>query len=109
MKIIKDQALSVGDYQIETIKSGRWKQNGYLIQHLPSSDLLLIDPGGEENQILKAIENTGGNLRLILLTHAHYDHVGALKPICDQFDMPFFMHAADRRLLRQAPLYGASF
>ena len=101
--------MIVGDYQIDTIKSGRWKQNCYLIQHLPSSHLLLIDPGGEENQIVKAIENTGRDLSLILLTHAHFDHVGALKPICDQFDLPFFMHEADRRLLRQAPLYGASF
>ena len=101
--------MLVGDYKIFTIKSGRWKQNCYLTQHLPSSELLLLDPGGEENQILRAIDKSGGNLSLILLTHAHYDHVGALKPICDKFNRPFFMHEADRRILRQAPLYGVSF
>jgi hydroxyacylglutathione hydrolase len=99
----------VGDYQIQTITSGRWRQNGYIVHHLPSSQLLLIDPGGGENMLLEGIQQKGTNLSHILLTHAHYDHVGALKAVCSYFDLPFILHRADYRLLRQAPLYGISF
>jgi hydroxyacylglutathione hydrolase len=108
MMLLYDAVQVIGDYQVGTIKSGRWQEQCYLIRHLVSDSLLLIDPGGEEKRIISAIEQEGGNLSLILLTHGHYDHVGALKPICVRFGLPFFIHPADYKLLRQAPLYGIS-
>jgi glyoxylase-like metal-dependent hydrolase (beta-lactamase superfamily II) len=99
----------IGNYQVYSVQSGRWRQNSYIIQHCPSSELLLVDPGGEEDQLIEIIKNVGGNLRLILLTHGHYDHVGALNKICKQFSLPFFIHSGDKRLLKQAQLYGVSF
>jgi hydroxyacylglutathione hydrolase len=107
--LLYDAVQVIGEYQIGTIKSGRWKEQCYLIRHLASDSLLLIDPGGKEKRIIDAVEKEGGNLLLILLTHGHYDHVGALKPICDHFGLPFYIHSADFKLLRQAPLYGISY
>jgi glyoxylase-like metal-dependent hydrolase (beta-lactamase superfamily II) len=80
-----------------------------LVRHIPSGDLIIIDPGEDSNSILDKIENEGSKLKLVLLTHGHYDHVGAVKPICEKFDIPFFLHKDDARLLNRAPTYALAF
>ncbi len=100
---------TVGDYRIVTMKSGRWRQNGYIVHHIPSGGLLLVDPGGHEDALFDAIENEGAELQLVILTHGHYDHVGGVSPVCQRYGLPFHMHTGDRRLLIRAPLYAVSF
>ncbi len=104
----RKEILFVGDYKITVITSGKLEQNCFLVKHIPSSDLLLIDPGQAVPEILSEIEHDGGQLKLVLLTHAHFDHVGGLKSVCEHFDLPFWFHRADMKLLRRAPIYAIS-
>lgn len=106
--MIRKEIDFVGNYKIITITSGKLEQNCFLVKHLPSSDLLLIDPGQAVPEIISAIDNECGQLKLVLLTHAHFDHVGGLKGICEHFDLPFWFHSADMKLLRRAPIYAIS-
>jgi hydroxyacylglutathione hydrolase len=101
--------MTVGDYNVVNIPTGRWRENCYLVRHTPSGDLLLIDPGDDADLILEAIESAGSKLRLILLTHAHHDHVGAVKTISEKFGVPFFLHKDDLKLLKRAPTYALAF
>ena len=101
--------MILGDYKIITIKTGRLSQNCYLIRHNLSEDLLLIDPGDDAHHILEIIEREGSRLKFILLTHAHYDHVGAIKIISEKFQLPFFMHKDDLKLFNRAPTYALAF
>lgn len=103
------QTTEVGSYRIDTIKTGRWRQNAYIIQHSPSRDILLIDPGGEEELILGLLDAKGLSPRFVLLTHGHFDHVGALEAVCQHYDLPFYIHSEDYRLLQRATLYAMSF
>ena len=68
-----------GEWSITTfVTGGTWKENCYLVHHLPTGELALIDPGADDGQIAVRVRQEGGGLRYILLTHAHHDHVGGV-------------------------------
>ena len=101
---------SSGEYQITTIVTGElWKENCYLVNHLPSGEQVLIDPGDDPDLIVQAVLDGGAKLRHILLTHAHHDHVGAVAALCRRFGLPCDVHKGDARLLRHAPMYASRF
>jgi hydroxyacylglutathione hydrolase len=101
--------MIVGNYKVVTTPTGRWRENCYLVRHVPTGDLVLIDPGDDAHLILKAIEDEGSQLKLIILTHAHHDHVGAVKSVCEKFQMHFYLHKDDVKLLNRAPTYALAF
>jgi hydroxyacylglutathione hydrolase len=103
------QTTEVGPYRIDTVKTGRWRQNAYIIQHSPSHEIILIDPGDEEETILEKLDAQGQTPRFVLLTHGHFDHVGALEAVCQRYGLPFYLHSKDYRLLQHAALYAMSF
>ena len=88
----------------------RWKQNCYIITHKESGHQVLVDPGSNEFLLTKIIkENGSGKLKYILLTHAHFDHIGAANAISNAFGLPCIMHKSDMRLLNQATVYALRF
>ena len=56
-------------------------ENSYLFRREGSDRALLVDPGDEAPLLLGAIEALGVQLDGILLTHTHFDHVGAVAPV----------------------------
>ncbi|MEE2644784.1 MAG: MBL fold metallo-hydrolase [Myxococcota bacterium] len=54
-----------------------FQQNCSLVWCRESREAALIDPGGEEQRLLRAVEEEGVILRKLLLTHGHLDHAGA--------------------------------
>lgn len=60
--------------KVEKIIVGSFKENCYILSN--QNDVLIIDPGDEPTKIKKAIGNR--NILGVLITHKHFDHVGAL-------------------------------
>jgi len=60
---------------------GAVQENCYLFRRAGSSEALIVDPGDEAPKLLAAIEALGVELAGILLTHTHFDHVGAVAPV----------------------------
>ncbi|MEW6045387.1 MAG: MBL fold metallo-hydrolase [Bacillota bacterium] len=87
--------------RIVTAAVGPLEANCHLILELPSRQAAVIDPGSEPERILKELE--GFQVAWILATHAHFDHVGALRAIREKTGAPFLLHPADRELLAYAP------
>ncbi len=73
--------------------------NGYLAGCAETSKGAVIDPGFDAEKILKAIETAGLEIELVLLTHGHGDHVGALSEICQATSAPALINKADLPLL----------
>ena len=46
----------------------------------------VVDPGDESDNLIERIENDGGKLEYVLLTHGHYDHIGYAKQLADRFN-----------------------
>jgi hydroxyacylglutathione hydrolase len=56
-------------------------ENTYILRRDGSDRALIVDPGDEAEKLLQAIDGLGVTLDGILLTHTHFDHVGAVAPV----------------------------
>ena len=66
---------------IQTLTLGPLATNCYLVRADESSRAVIIDPAANSKRLLAALEEQGLTLEAILLTHAHFDHIGALKKL----------------------------
>ena len=62
---------------------GMVQENCYLFRREGSDRALIVDPGDEAPKLLAAIDQLGVKLDGILLTHTHFDHVGAVAPVAE--------------------------
>ena len=76
---------------------GMVQENCFLARPRGDDRAVMIDPGDEAPRLLGAINRAGVKLEAILLTHTHFDHVGAVAPIaratgapvyCPQIEVP---------------------
>ncbi len=67
--------------EVRGLTVGTIQENCYLAR-LPGADrAVMVDPGDEAERLLGEIEEMGVTLEAILLTHTHFDHVGAVAPV----------------------------
>lgn len=89
--------------QIKTFVVTPFQENTYLIISEKTKNAIIIDPGGEEERLIDAIEQEGCHLQKIINTHAHIDHVGAVQALKDHFQVPFCLHQDEQILLDHLP------
>lgn len=105
-----EDKTKIGDYEINTIVTGgHWSENCYLVRHIQSDELILVDPGDDAGRIREILLLKRQNLKGILITHAHHDHVGAVAALYQHFKVPCYLHKDDSRLIRQAHTYALVF
>ena len=83
---------------IETYPLGSYQTNCYIVYEDDSSDCIVIDPGYEPETVLLAVKRLKKNLAAILLTHGHFDHVGAVKDLVAETDCKVYIHEYDLAL-----------
>ena len=94
--------------EIHTLTLGLYQTNTYIIHERNSKSCCLLDPGYQANTILEKLDELDLTLDAILLTHGHFDHVGAVKDLAADTDCRVFLCAEDAALppmLTAGPLY----
>lgn len=81
--------------KIKRFIGGSLESNGYVIYQAGGGACYIIDPGYEPNRFIEYIKGNHLELQGILLTHHHYDHVGAVEKIRSTYDCPVLMHRGD--------------
>lgn len=95
--------------RITRLALGVFQSNCYVVSSDDGGAAVVIDPGSEPERIEEAVERAGGELKAILLTHAHLDHIGAVGPLRRLFEVPVYLHPEDRPLYDAAPDQAAAF
>ena len=80
--------------------------NTYLIID-SSNQCLLVDIGKDDERIVRYINDNKLQLKGILLTHGHFDHIRGVDYILSQFDVPVYLHEQDKELLTNPHLNGS--
>lgn len=75
----------------QQIPVGPLQENTYLLWN-DKKQALIIDPGSEGKRLIEAVQKNSLQLEAILLTHAHYDHIGAVEDVRNAFDIPVYIH-----------------
>ena len=78
---------------LQTYCLGPLGNNCYLLSD--GEDAVLIDPAAKADLLLGELEKARLTLRAILLTHAHFDHIGALRQLKEATGAPVYLHPAD--------------
>ena len=75
---------------VEMLTVGPVAENCFLLRREGADRLLVVDPGEEAERILAAVEASGAEVEAILLTHCHFDHIGAVAPVAAATGAPVY-------------------
>jgi hydroxyacylglutathione hydrolase len=84
---------------------GPVQENSFLLRRDGADRALLVDPGEEAPKLLGAIEALGVTLDAILLTHCHFDHVGAVAPVATATGAPVYCPEIEVPILQDIMAY----
>jgi hydroxyacylglutathione hydrolase len=84
---------------VEMLTVGPVAENCFLLRREGSDRILVIDPGEEAERIVAAIEATGAEVEAILITHCHFDHIGAVTPVAAATGAPVYCPAIETPIL----------
>lgn len=76
--------------EVEMLTVGPVAENCFLVRREGSERVLIVDPGEEAERILAKLEEIGGSAEAILLTHCHFDHIGAVSPVAEATGAPVY-------------------
>jgi glyoxylase-like metal-dependent hydrolase (beta-lactamase superfamily II) len=95
---------------IQIIPVTAFEQNCSLLCCESSGRAAVVDPGGEPERVLAIAADAGVHLEKILVTHGHFDHVGAVGRMARDLALPIEgPHPADRFLLDTVPQWCGQF
>jgi glyoxylase-like metal-dependent hydrolase (beta-lactamase superfamily II) len=86
--------------KVLTLTVGSMMENCYIVYE--NVEAVAIDPGADARDILDTLKKNGLKLTHILLTHGHYDHIGAVQELKDKTDAKICIHLDDADMLKSA-------
>lgn len=91
------------DVQMLTV--GQIAENCFVLRREGSGSGLIVDPGDEPDRILAAVEEMGIKVEAILVTHCHFDHIGAVAPVATVTGAPVYCPEIERPVLADIMAY----
>ena len=97
--------------QVKQFTVNHFEENCYLVIDDDTQQCAIIDPGMTASYELDGVDSYLSEQKLkptmVLLTHAHVDHLAGLQHVCDKYHLAVTMHADGKKLLRQASAMGS--
>jgi len=89
---------------VKTLVVGSFAANCYVVGSSSTMKGMIIDPGAEAATILRTVQQMGLSVSLIVITHAHIDHVGAVRAVNEKTHAQFALHEAEKGLVFASPM-----
>ena len=80
---------------VERMPVGVYAANCYIVYNEDTKNGVIIDPGGDGKEIVERINQLGVNVKYIILTHGHGDHIGGVLDVKRAFNAPVLIHELD--------------
>jgi glyoxylase-like metal-dependent hydrolase (beta-lactamase superfamily II) len=84
-----------------------FQENCWLIGHTRTREAICIDPGGSSNQVVDLARQMGLDIKLIVASHGHIDHIAGIGSLRQATGAPVVMHEGDLAMLTYAREMGA--
>ncbi|TMQ53447.1 MAG: MBL fold metallo-hydrolase [Candidatus Eisenbacteria bacterium] len=88
---------------------GPLDNNTYVLACTVTREAAVVDAGFEPEAVIEVVRRQGLEVRLLLNTHAHYDHVAGMREVQEAVGGDYWLHPADRPLLDRLSEQGAAF
>jgi hydroxyacylglutathione hydrolase len=90
----------MSDLDVRMFTVGPVQENSFIVRPKNSSTALIVDPGDEAPKLLAALESLGiDTVEAILITHTHFDHVGAVAPVAKATNAPVYVPELEKQVL----------
>ena len=89
---------------VRGIVVGLFQENCYVIGSRRTGEAICVDPGDEPAEILALARDMGVRITRIACSHAHLDHIMAVRAIKEATGSPFLLHSSDVDLAEQLPI-----
>ena len=86
-------------FNIRSLTVGIVATNCYLVWNKATREGVLIDPGDEAERICSAIAEERVNLKAILLTHGHFDHILVAEELKERYEVPLYASKDEKEML----------
>jgi len=97
---------------LKRLAVGPFASNCYIVGSESNKEGMIIDPGDETEVILKNVKDLGLDIKSIVLTHGHIDHIGAVKEVKEATGAEVAIHADDAQALQEnsvSAMFGLSY
>jgi len=89
------------------IPLGPLQTNCYILLN-SDKECIIFDPGDQGDDLNKYLKSEGFRPLAILMTHAHFDHIGAIDSVRDQWKIPVYIHEKESEWLTNSTLNGSA-
>ena len=87
--------------------TGMFTTNSYFLIDSETNHGFLIDPAAEASKLLNYININNLIIEKILITHSHFDHIGAVKEISEALNIPVYIHEEGKKYIKN-PIWNLS-
>ena len=96
----KQAAEAEGNVLLGGFTIGMVQTNVYYLHREGSAETVLADPADHGNALVDAMEEKGLHIAAILVTHAHFDHIGGVQEIVDRTGAKVYISEEEKRLIQ---------
>ena len=88
---------------VRTLMVGPLQVNCHIIGDEKSGKAMVVDPGGDADKIMKEVNNNNLAVEYIVITHGHFDHIGATASLKEKTEAKVVIHEAEAEIFSSAP------
>lgn len=104
----RKRSVGGNEMKIKTMSLGPIQTNAYIISN-DKKECIIVDPGDEGRRVNRYIRENELKPLAILLTHAHFDHIGAVDDVRQAWNIPVYVHEYEQEWLGNPKYNGSAF